>query len=86
MFELEVQKEAKSSAYLLHMFHMRSYIEFDIRQIVDTSESGSSEAYHAPNDELFSKEDIHYFCNFFTGFLLGYAEAITQAIRKVFME
>jgi hypothetical protein len=73
-FMLKVKKNNLPSEYIYHIYHYRSYIEFDLRQIVCKEDSRDSNAYADPNDALFSDEDICYFSNFFCYYSLGFMQ------------
>lgn len=63
-FELEVQKNENITKYCYHIYHYRSYIEFDIYQIVPENDPRDSRCLTQPNDELFSEKDISLFSAF----------------------
>lgn len=73
-FELNVKKDNLDSQYIYHVYHYRSYIEFSVYQKVSKEDTRDMSIFHAPNDLLFSDEDISYFSKFFCGYLLGYIE------------
>ena len=68
MFELEVQKNNKTSKYCYHIYHYRSYIEFTLYHIVAQDDVRNPQHVHQPDDELFSDEEIctlsESFCNY----------------------
>lgn len=75
-FELNVKKNNLDSQYIYHMYHYRSYIEFSVSQKISKEDPRNVNVLHAPNDALFSEQDISYFSNFFCGYLLGYIESV----------
>jgi hypothetical protein len=71
-FELKVQKGENLSLYFLNIVHYRSYIDFILHQIVPKTSKKDPFVLHSPDSELFSEEDIHFFCSYFCNYALGY--------------
>jgi hypothetical protein len=78
-FELEVQKNNNISRYCYHIYHYRSYIEFNTYHIVPKSDDRNPNYVTQPNDELFSDKEICGFSNFFYYYALKHAEEIGYA-------
>ena len=64
-FKLDVKKNENITEYCYHIYHYRSYIEFNVYQIVPKNDPRNQEHYTQPNDELFSEKDIISFSTFF---------------------
>lgn len=73
-FELEVQKNNKSSKYYYIIYHYRSYVEFSIYQIVSKTDPRDDSIMHKPDDELFSNRDMSGFSGFFCSHLIELME------------
>ncbi len=79
-FKVDVFRNGQVHDYLLHIMHIRSYIEFGFRKIVANPKSHSPlelNTYHAPLDDEFSGADMETVEHFVYGFLQGYLQ-ITQ--------
>jgi hypothetical protein len=64
-FKLQVNKSNVVSHYVYHLYHYRSYINIEVRQIVAADDPRDSSIIHQPNETLFSDDEICLFTNRF---------------------
>lgn len=73
-FDLDVQKNGKSSAYRYYISHYRSYINFSLYHRVPKNDPRDPKYMSQPDDDLFSDANISGFSYFFCKFLLKSVE------------
>jgi hypothetical protein len=74
-FELKVNKNDKVSRYFLHLYHVRSHIEFALYQVIPEANDIDTRVMRSPDPELFSEADIENFSIFFCAFFNAKAHA-----------
>lgn len=79
VFQVDVFRNKNVYTYLLNILHLRSYIEFRFRKIVDDSENHNLSVYREPLENEFSGEDMQKVECFMYGFLLGYLRAVQES-------